>query len=344
MQTTTATVPQDQKKMPPAMIIGGIALVAIFLVGYFETFVGYLFPRWWYEIDYNYCFFVLPFAIFLAWDRREMMEDITSEGSYWGLIPILVGAGVWWYASYECRPWVVAVSMLPLIAGMVLFIGGWRAAHWLWPSVLFLGFMFPLPGGFAGKLRLQLQEVGTQVSVFTLQTIGIRAVAEGNTIVTPSAKLGVVEACSGIRMLMLFFAACIGAAMFIRRDMLTRILIVLSAVPIAIIANVTRITVTALLYDMTSPELAERVFHDLAGWFMMPFAIVILWGELALFDRLFAAPERESPLAFNPLIGGEPVNSAPARRGEKRETPLANPLAGDRSASSAPARRRDGEP
>jgi exosortase/archaeosortase family protein len=109
-------------------------------------------------------------------------------------------------------------------------------------------------------------------------------------------------------MLMLFFAACIGAALIIRRDLFTRILIALSAIPIAIIANVTRITVTAILYETVSQELGDKVFHDLAGWFMMPIAIGILWLETALFAKLFLAPERDAPLAFGTLGAGLPAD------------------------------------
>ena len=109
---------------------------------------------------------------------------------------------------------------------------------------------------------------------------------------------------------MLFFAASVGAALYLRREPFIRVLIAISAPPIAIIANVTRITVTAILYEKVSQQLGDKIFHELAGWLMMPMAIALLWAETALFDRLFVAPEREAPIALGTAaVGG-------AQRGE----------------------------
>jgi hypothetical protein len=62
------------------------------------------------------------------------------------------------------------------------------------------------------------------------------------------------------------------------------VLILLSAVPVAVVSNVIRISLTGVLYNEGGKELGERVFHDFAGWLMMPFALVVLWLELKLLD------------------------------------------------------------
>lgn len=72
-----------------------------------------------------------------------------------------------------------------------------------------------------------------------------------------------------------------------------KVLVILSAVPIAVAANVMRITVTGVLYEVASHNIAEAVYHDLAGWLMMPLAVVLLWAELALLHRLITVPEEE---------------------------------------------------
>jgi exosortase len=306
----TLTRPVDSKSRT-VLIAGSIALLVVVVLAYGSTFAWLV--RFWYEVqDYVYGFLVIPFAALLLWDRREMIKDAEFKGNLWGLPFLAIAAAMRGYSAYEFIPVAEALSLIPLLLGLVILVGGWKALQWSWPGIAFLTFMVPLPGRYADLLSRQLQQIGTQVSVYTLQTLGVRAVAEGNVIVLSNARLGVVEACSGIRMLMLFFAACIGAALIIRRDLFTRILIALSAIPIAIVANVTRITVTAILYETVSQELGDKVFHDLAGWFMMPMAIGILWLETALFAKLFTAPERDTPLAFGTL--GEEI----PRDGESR--------------------------
>jgi exosortase/archaeosortase family protein len=58
------------------------------------------------------------------------------------------------------------------------------------------------------------------------------------------------------------------------------VILVASSIPIAVIANIVRITVTGLLHVGVGSELADLVFHDLAGWLMMPLALGMLWVEM----------------------------------------------------------------
>jgi hypothetical protein len=68
------------------------------------------------------------------------------------------------------------------------------------------------------------------------------------------------------------------------------LLIVLSAIPIALIANVLRITVTAVLHNQVGGRIADVVFHDLAGWFMMPVALSLLWVEFRVLNLVLVEP------------------------------------------------------
>ncbi len=101
-----------------------------------------------------------------------------------------------------------------------------------------------------------------------------------------------VEACSGLGMLVTFFALSTAVALIIRRSLTERLVVFLSAIPIALITNIVRITVTGLLYVWAGSDIARVVFHDLAGWLMMPLALFLLWIELKfLSSLLICAPE-----------------------------------------------------
>jgi exosortase len=136
-------------------------------------------------------------------------------------------------------------------------------------------------------LGYPLQRVATLASNYALQTLGLPAAAEGNVIHIDKVTIGVVEACNGLGMLFTFIAFAVGTALIVRRHTLDKVLIILSAVPIALAANVTRITVTGLLHVTAGSELAEHVYHDLAGWLMMPLAVGSLWLELLIISHLF---------------------------------------------------------
>jgi exosortase/archaeosortase family protein len=60
----------------------------------------------------------------------------------------------------------------------------------------------------------------------------------------------------------------------------------LGAVPIALAANITRIAVTAVLYDRVGKEAGDLIFHDLAGWLMMPLALGLMGLEVWVLTHL----------------------------------------------------------
>jgi len=114
-----------------------------------------------------------------------------------------------------------------------------------------------------------------------LQTLGMPAVAEGNVILLNEASLGIVEACSGLRMLVVFFALSTAVALVARRPFWERVFLVFSAIPIALFTNVVRITATGVAYETVGGETGQFIFHDLAGWLMMPLALALLGIGLA---------------------------------------------------------------
>src|SRR5262249_5440621 len=155
----------------------------------------------------------------------------------------------------------------------------------------FLLFMIPLPYRVQVALGGPLQKLATACSTFALQTMGFFAQAEGNIIVLGDVRIGVVEACNGLTMLLTFFTLATGLALVLRRSLLDRVIVVLSAAPVGLAANVIRITVTAILHEKAGSEIANAVFHDWAGWMMMPVALGLLGIELWVLSRLFVPAE-----------------------------------------------------
>jgi exosortase/archaeosortase family protein len=89
-------------------------------------------------------------------------------------------------------------------------------------------------------------------------------------------------------MLMTFFALATALAMIVHAPLRDRLILVGSAIPIAVCANVIRITATGVAYHLAGKdsELAKLIYHDLAGWLMMPLALAMLWLELKFLANL----------------------------------------------------------
>lgn len=269
----------------PGRLALGAVLGAALLWSYGGS-LGMLIYRWWNEPDYVYGFLVVPFAVALLWMRRDMVPK-HPQGSLWGLACLGLMALMRFASAYLQYLLIDPLSLVPCLAGLVLLTLGWAGLRWAWPAIVYLVFMVPLPGFLASVMSQPLQTIGAATSTYLLQTLGIPAVARGTVIGLSRSDLGVEEACSGLRMLMLFLAVCTAAALVMHRDPWQRVILVLSAAPIAVIANVLRITITGVLYETSGPEWAEMVFHDLAGWLMMPLAVVLSWLEMGLLALLF---------------------------------------------------------
>ncbi len=207
--------------------------------------------------------------------------------------------------------WLDAISLLPLLAGAVLLVGGWPMLRWAGPAIGFLFFMIPLPYRLETSLAHPLQHIATLTATYSLQTLGFPALSEGNVLHINQARIGVVEACSGLGMLLLFFALATGVALLTRRPLLDKMLIVVSAAPIAVLANVVRITLTAFLHGTAGSRWADLVFHELAGFLMMPLSLGMLWVELWLLRRLLVERPR---LTLAPIRFRQPQPSGPRRR------------------------------
>ena len=165
------------------------------------------------------------------------------------------------------------MSLIPFFAAMALLVGGWRALRWSWPAIAFLVFMIPLPGATQNLASQQLQAISTKLSTFAIQTMGIPAVSSGIVITLtdiPEKPLEVARACSGLRMLMLFFAICVAVAMLSKKPLWERLLLVVSAMPIAVASNAIRIVLTALLCEFAfhwpSVMSVDTAFDFMHSW------------------------------------------------------------------------------
>ena len=306
----------------PVLVAGAVLIV---LMGF--TYLGTLATlvrRWGTMPDYQHGFLVPVFAAFLLWVRQDMVRPWPSKGSWWGLplLAIWIGWRFWnSWLNYErdCD------TLFPFLFGMTLFLGGWQAFRWAWPSIVYLGFMVPLPATIAVWLSRPLQRLATVMSTYCLQTMGIPALqgGRGTVIDLPGAagQLDIDRACSGLAMLTLFFAICVGAAFILRVSWWEKLVIVASAPVIAVLSNVARITITGMLKVAISPAVGQY-FHDYAGWLMMIIALLMIWGEMTLIALLFMEVPTEGPLA----LGGPGLARAGGSSSRDRSNVLRFPV------------------
>jgi exosortase len=184
--------------------------------------------------------------------------------------------------------WFEAALIPVAAASLTLALGGWRVLRVAAPALAFLLFLLPLPGGLNEVLAGPLQRLATIGSTFLLQVMGLPVLAEGNVIIVGSDRLEVARACNGLSMLSSFVTLITATVLTVARDRPTweRVVLLLSTIPIALVANIIRIAATAWAYYLLGSERGEHIAHDTAGWAMMPIALALVWLEMRLFHWL----------------------------------------------------------
>lgn len=278
--------------------------------------MGKIVHNWEHTPVYSHGYLIPVFAIGLLWYRRERIQFREWSPSWWGLVLLGLGIALRLAGARYYMEWFDFVSILPMLAGMCLLIGGTHALRWAAPAILFLIFMLPLPYRIEIGLRTPLQKVGTIASCYLLQTLGFPAYAEGNQIHGITEQpLGVEEACSGLGMMMVFFALTAAVVYVVsNRPLWERALVVLSAAPIAVISNVLRISATGLLYAWGYDRAAEILHEQLSAFLMMPVALGLLWLELWFFSRIMVE-EDSQPLSAHLMFEH-------AKKSSKESVPL----------------------
>jgi exosortase len=300
------------------------------LVWAFWTTLAELAQVWSTNPQYSHGWLVPVFAAFLLWSRRDRLEGEPLRPGLVGLLILAAGlamrlAGTYWhYVSLE------QIALVPCIAGLVWLAGGWRAWRWAWPAVLFLLFMIPLPYFLAVAMSGPLQRFATVVSTFIMQTMGLPALAEGNVILLNDHEIGIVEACSGLRMLVVFIALSTAVVLVSPRHWVDRTIILVSSIPIALASNVLRVTATGVMYEMGHSEMAATFFHDVAGWLMMPLALGMLWVELRVLSALFINAPPRVPASTRRPAPPRPTMPRP------RRTQAIKPASRERDRQQAP--------
>lgn len=293
-----------------ALLTGGLPALAL-LWCYAPTLAA-MAERWRTDPQYSHGFLVPVFAAIVLWSRRGLLRDAHPTPNAWGLAVLLAGVGLRQFAVVVGYEPLDGLSLLPALAGLVLLLGGPVYLRWAWPALAFLGFMLPLPHFAESALAQPLRRLATLASTYILQTLGVAAIAEGNVILIGEVRMGVAHACSGLGMLMTFFALSTALALIAPAPLIDRLVLVASAVPVAALANVVRITATGLAYACFGKESDVPSFvHTAAGWLMMPLALGLLWLEMRYLARLFvtAAPSRPptapgaaGPRTFEPSV------------------------------------------
>jgi exosortase len=189
------------------------------------------------------------------------------------------------------------LAMVGVVTGAVLFVLGWAHLRLLAFPLAFLLLMIPLPALIFNKIAFPLQLVASHVGEYTISSLDIPILREGNVLILANATLEVAEACSGIRSLVSLFTLGIVFGYFVDRRPWVRAAIALSAVPVAILANGLRVASAGLAAHNFGTAGVEGLFHEFSGWVVFIVAFMMMLGFQRLLQRVVPPRVPQVPAA-----------------------------------------------
>jgi exosortase len=245
---------------------------------------------WLTDGNWSHGFLIPLFSLYFINQHKAEILRLRPKPNYLGLFFLICGIvfyplNIVHFGYGYLRP----IGMIATLGAVVLFLGGWSLVRHVWLPVGFLAFAVPLPSRYYVSLTMPMRQLAAEVTAFLLSLVGgleasasgvvIDVVYHGQRLEPP---LNVAEACSGMRLLMAFLALGVAMAYLHYRPVWQRIVLLASTVPIAILCNIVRVTITGFIYILIDPSYAQGIYHNILGLAMLPLAFG-LYGVLAWF-------------------------------------------------------------
>lgn len=268
-----------------------ILIFVAFIWSYWTSVFTDLWEIWMQSDEYSSGFLVPLITAYIIWSRREEIAKCKITPSLWGLVLFVLAQAFRYFGLFFMYDSAERISMLITVSALVLLLFGWKILARLTTVLLFLSLMIPLPSSVHYHLTIPLQNWATTSAVYCLETFGFTVIREGNVINLNGVTVAVAEACNGLRMLTSFLVISSMVAMLVKRDIKQKFIIVASSIPIALLCNTIRLTVTSIAFTYIDSARWEGAFHDFGGLAMMPVALGIIVFELWLLSNIFVAQE-----------------------------------------------------
>ncbi len=241
-----------------------------------------------WAIDDNFSHgFLIPFITgFLIWQKRDQLTSEKLKASNWGLLIIFMGMLLHIAGTAGAEMFTMRMAIVVTLTGLSFYFFGSKITISVIVPLAYLMFMIPIPAIIWNKIAFPLQLFAAKLSAQFIQFIGIPVLRQGNILQLPNTTLEVVDACSGLRSLTSLLALSAAFAYMVPLNNLGKWLLFGSAIPIAIIVNIVRLTVTAVLARYIGPETAQGFLHELSGMVIFIVALVFLYLFFLVLKKL----------------------------------------------------------
>ncbi len=260
---------------------------------------------WWSDENYSHGLlvpFVIGFIVWKCWDR--LRSNAGNGQRTVGGFAIAIAILLLFAATLAAELFTQRISMVLMLAGLIVYFFGMRVLNLLAVPLALLLLAIPIPQIVFNRIALPLQMWASQMAVWGIRLFEVPTARNGNIIdilprgATQTISLEVVEACSGIRSLMTMVTLALILAYFTRRDdgrvgnfstpdFWRTAVLMIAAVPIAVITNAARVSATGIFTYYYGIQATSGTWHELSGWLVYVGAFALLVGVNILLQKIF---------------------------------------------------------
>jgi exosortase len=274
---------------------------AVFLLPWIATAIAfgtlfgkpiYLLARdWWTMPEAGHGLLLAPVAIWMAW--KSGIGPDAKPNRMLGITLLLFAIAVRTASGLAAELFTMRGSIVIALAGITVYEFGFRQLLRWWLPFALVCLSIPLPELITQTLALPLQFRASRMGAALLEMRNVPVRLAGNVIQLPGRELFVTEACSGLRSLTALLSMAVLLGALVLKKPVTRVALLLLAVPVAIVVNGIRVFLTGFLVYYVSPAYGEGFMHITEGWLLFLVSLSILAGMAwlgGLAERLAESP------------------------------------------------------
>ncbi|MDL1968391.1 MAG: exosortase/archaeosortase family protein [Deltaproteobacteria bacterium] len=248
--------------------------------------------EWYSDPNYSHGFLIPVISGYFLWVHRKALKSLRTDPIWFGYVVIIIGLALYIVGAMGDEMFTRRASLLLVLAGIVLVLGGKEWFAGVRFPLFYLAFMIPLPYFLYNEMAVPLKLFAAKIATAILHLFSYPILREGNILYLGDVTFEVADACSGMRSILSIIALAVAMAWMFHKALWEKLTLVFASVPIAIAVNVIRIVITGMLSYWYGSEVAEGFFHEFAGLLIFGAALIMLFGTSSLLSKFDARDEK----------------------------------------------------